>query len=141
MKSGIDLNAPISITDILMGLGVDGKKIVEEEITPPEFDLSCSRCSMTRAEFKKRARLGCPECYKAFLGEINALTKAMHHSSQHIGKIPARQGSQARIVAQIAVLQKELELAIAKENYEQAAILRDQINALRTKNSEVTYDD
>jgi len=140
MKNGIDLNAPISITDILMGLGVEGKKIDEEDATLPEFDLSCSRCSMTRAEFKKRARLGCPECYNAFFGELSALTKAMHHSSQHVGKIPARQGSEARVVAKVAILQKEIESAIAKENYEQAAVLRDQINALRAESSEVIHD-
>lgn len=130
-KNGIDLNSPISITDVLLGLGGqpggDGAK-------PPdlsEFDLSCSRCQMTRAEFKKRARLGCPECYKAFMGELSAITQAMHHSRQHVGKIPARQGNEARITAQIAALQKDIETAIAKEEYEMAANLRDKIRSLK----------
>jgi len=142
MKNGIDLNAPISITDILMGLGVEGKDLPGgEEMVVPELDLSCSRCSMTRSEFKKRARLGCPECYNAFMGELGALTKAMHHSTQHVGKIPACQGAEARVAAQVATLKKELETAIVKENYEQAAVLRDQINALRLEDSEVVHDD
>lgn len=126
LKNGIDLNSPISITDVLLGLG-------GQQPVPPigsEFDLSCSRCQMTRAEFKKRARLGCPECYNAFMGELSALTKAMHHSSQHVGKIPARQGNAARTTAQIAALKKEIETAIAKEQYEVAAGLRDKIKAL-----------
>jgi protein arginine kinase activator len=130
-KSGIDLNSPISITDVLLGLGAQ----------PPtdlplgsEFDLSCSRCQMTRTEFKKRARLGCPECYKAFMGELNALTKAMHHSGQHVGKIPARQGNEARLTAQIASLKKDIETAISKEQYEVAANLRDKIKALKESN-------
>lgn len=127
-NSGIDLNSPISITDILLGLGsqLPGK--------PPkstEFDLSCSRCQMTRTEFKKGARLGCPECYTAFMGELNALTKAMHHSGQHVGKIPARQGNEARITAQIAALQTDIETAIAKEQYEVAANLRDKIKSIK----------
>ncbi len=127
-KNGIDLNSPISITDVLLGLG-------QQEGGAPkslsEFDLSCSRCQMTRAEFKKRARLGCPDCYDAFMGELSAIMQAMHHSRQHVGKIPARQGNEARITAQIAALQKDIETAIAKEEYEVAASLRDKIRALK----------
>jgi len=128
LDSGIDLNSPISITDILLGLGAQSE---EGAAAMSAFDLSCSRCQMTRTEFKKGARLGCPECYKAFMGELNALTKAMHHSAQHVGKIPARQGNKARVTAQIAALQKEIEVAIAKEQYEEAADLRDKIKAVR----------
>ena len=140
-NSGIDLNSPISITDILLGLGS------QLPINPPkisEFDLSCGRCQMTRTEFKKGARLGCPECYNAFMGELHALTKAMHHSSQHVGKIPARQGNEARIIAQIAALQTEIETAIAKEEYEVAANLRDKIKAIKAStlasNNGESYD-
>lgn len=127
-ENGIDLNSPISITDVLLGLG----SALPGQAKPNlgEFDLSCSRCQMTRSEFKKRARLGCPECYDAFMGELSALTQAMHHSRQHVGKIPARQGTEARITAQIASLQKDIEMAIAREEYELAANLRDKIKAL-----------
>lgn len=129
-KNGVDLNSPISITDVLLGLGSQpaGQK---GSSMMSDLDLSCSRCQMTRAEFKKNARLGCPECYKAFMGELNALMQAMHHSRQHVGKIPARQGNDARITAQIASLQKDIETAIAKEEYEIAANLRDKIRALK----------
>ena len=65
------------------------------------------------------------------MGELSALTKAMHHSSQHVGKIPARQGHEARITAHIAALKKDIEVAVAKEQYEVAANLRDKINALK----------
>jgi protein arginine kinase activator len=128
-KNGIDLNSPISITDVLLGLGSQPQPQLQSG--GPEFDLSCSRCQMTRAEFKKHARLGCPDCYKAFMGELSAITQAMHHSRQHVGKIPARQGNAARITAQIAALQKDIETAIAKEEYEVAANLRDKIRSLK----------
>lgn len=129
-KNGIDLNSPISITDVLLGLGSQSKDKDGQESIVSELDLSCSRCQMTRAEFKKNARLGCPECYNAFMGELNAIMQAMHHSRQHVGKIPARQGNEARITAQIASLKKDIETAIAKEEYEIAANLRDKIRAL-----------
>ena len=129
-KNGIDLNSPISITDVLLGLGQPIDTNLHPDLSG--FDLSCSRCQMTRAEFKKRARLGCPECYNAFMGELSALTQAMHHSRQHVGKIPARQGTEARMTAKIGALKKDIETAIAKEEYEVAANLRDQIRLLRT---------
>lgn len=129
-KNGIDLNSPISITDVLFGLG-SPPSAKSKPSAMTELDLSCSRCQMTRAEFKKNARLGCPECYKAFMGELSALLQAMHHSRQHVGKIPARQGNEARITAQIASLQKDIETAIAKEEYEIAANLRDKIRSLK----------
>lgn len=127
-KNGIDLNSPISITDVLLGLGSKPKSSKSQM---SEFDLSCSRCQMTRAEFKKGARLGCSDCYHAFMGELSALTQAMHHSRQHVGKIPARQGHEARIIAQIAALKKDIETAIAKEEYEVAASLRDKIREIK----------
>lgn len=130
-KNGIDLNSPISITDVLLGLGAQQNKDPVPPGTLSEFDLSCSRCQMTRAEFKKRARLGCSECYNAFMGELSSITQAMHHSRQHVGKIPTRQGHEARMTAQIAALQKDIETAIAKEEYEVAAGLRDKIRALK----------
>jgi len=126
-KSGIDLTAPISITDVLLGLGQQNQNV---EIGS-EYDLSCPRCHMTRAEFKRSGRLGCPECYQTFMGDLNTLIKAMHRGGQHVGKIPARQGNRARIVAQVAALQKDLEAAVAKEQYEIAANLRDKIKALK----------
>ncbi len=129
-NNGIDLNSPISITDVLLGLGNQNNKDVPSA-DDTVFDLSCSRCQMTRAEFKKRARLGCPECYNAFMGELSAITQAMHHSRQHVGKIPARQGNEARVTAQVAALQKDIETAIAKEEYETAARLRDKIKNLK----------
>jgi protein arginine kinase activator len=128
--NGIDLNSPISITDVLLGLG-NQQGLTLPQASLSEFDLSCSRCQMTREEFKKRARLGCSECYNAFMGELNALTQAMHHSRQHVGKIPARQGNEARVTTQIAALKKDIVTAIAKEEYEVAAALRDKIRSLR----------
>lgn len=124
-EQGIDIHSPISITDILMGLGGSQKSITSE------LSLACPRCGMTRDEFRKTGRLGCSECYKTFMAELTMAIKAMHHSSQHVGKIPAREGSQTRIKSKLARLQKDLEAAVAREEFEKAAQLRDRIKAAR----------
>jgi len=135
--NGVSLKMPVSITEILLGLG--GKKPAGE--TPARFELTCKRCQLTQSEFKKGGRLGCPECYKAFMGELASVVKAMHHNVQHVGKIPARQGSEARRAAKIAALQDDIRSAVAKEDYEEAARLRDEISALRADSAEEVRDD
>jgi protein arginine kinase activator len=126
---GIDLNSPISITDILMGLNGSQSNIANE------LSLACPRCGMARDEFRKTGRLGCPECYKTFMAELTMAIKAMHHSGQHLGKIPSREGVQTRLKSKIARLQKELEEAVVHEDFELAAKLRDQIKKCRAENS------
>ncbi len=126
VEKGIDINSPISITDILMGLDQNKKPVGSGDLS-----FACPRCGLTRDEFRKSGRLGCPVCYETFMAELTMAVKAMHHSVQHIGKIPAREGTQTRIKSRIARLQKDLDAAVAREDYEQAARLRDQIRDTR----------
>lgn len=124
-KSGFDVKGPMSITDILLGMGgaVDAAGGGDEK--------TCPRCHMRRADFKKTGRLGCPDCYETFAAELLPLIKAMHRSDQHVGKIPAGEDAQVRITAEVADLQKKLDQAVADENYEEAARLRDEIQRRR----------
>ena len=129
-KSGFDVNSPVSITDILLGMGS------KTAPSPEEPDRSCQRCHMRRVDFKKTGRLGCPVCYDTFAGELVPLMKAMHRSEQHKGKIPSREGPKAVLTAELKRLQEALTKAVASENYEEAARLRDQIQACRAKSGE-----
>ncbi len=135
-RNGIDLHSPVSITDLLLGIGKQQAKRNARD-QGDEFDLCCSRCQLSRAEFKKRARMGCPECYQSFHSEVSAITQAMHHSRQHVGKIPKRQGQEVRMSSRIASLKKGIEVAIEKEDYEQAARLRDEIRNIHKKIDQV----
>jgi protein arginine kinase activator len=95
---------------------------------------------MTRADFKKNGRLGCPDCYAAFAEELASLLKAVHRSEQHTGKIPAREGDWVRLDARVVALQKELDQAVASEQYEKAAELRDEIHQLRDREQSEKQD-
>lgn len=131
-KNGWDLSSPISITDILLGLG----KLQEKHSVVSDLDISCPACHMRRSDFEKNGRLGCPVCYETFVGEVASLVNAMHHGSQHVGKIPARAGRGARREAEIATLKKRMDEAILQENFEAAAELRDQIRRLQEEGDE-----
>lgn len=130
-KSGFDIQSPMSITDILLGMG--GKTAEPAE---GELDRACPRCHLRRADFKKSGRLGCPECYEAFADELLPLIKVMHRGDQHKGKIPSRECVRVKMTAEMATLRQALEKAVREENYEEAALLRDRIQECKKKSAE-----
>ena len=52
-------------------------------------EVKCSNCGMTRAEFKKSGRLGCPSCYEVFSHGLEGMLKSMHKGGRHVGKVPS----------------------------------------------------
>ena len=138
-KNGIDLNSPISITDILMGIEKQKKRDSVSNIEK-QYELTCKRCNLSRSEFSKKARLGCPECYKTFKVELKSITHAMHHSMNHIGKVPSKQEKSIKISSKINFLKKEIEKAVKNEDYESAAKFRDEIKNLINNTNEKISD-
>lgn len=130
-ESGFDIQGPVSITDILLGMGGE-----EPTAALRASDRVCPSCGMKRADFKKSGRLGCPVCYDTFADELNSLVKAMHRSDQHMGKVPRRESVRARMTAEMGILQKALAEAVAGENFEEAARVRDEIQRCRKQISE-----
>lgn len=127
-EKGLDVHGPMSITDFLLGLG-EGLPVPKPSVKHRER--SCPRCHLRRVDFKKSGRLGCPDCYETFADELIPLLRAMHRHDQHRGKIPEREREQVRTCAEMAALQHALESAVAEEKFEEAARLRDAIQALR----------
>jgi len=126
-KGGLEMKGSLSITDILLGLG--GVKAAGR----PAVERVCPRCHMRRADFKKTGRLGCQECYETFAAELAPMVQSIHHSSQHVGGIPAHEEQRVQKTAEIAALQQALDKAVAGENFEEAARLRDRIAACRAQ--------
>ena len=98
--------------------------------------LTCEQCGMTYAEFHKCGMLGCAECYKTFKAPLDALLQRIHGNTQHAGRIPGNVRSGVSIRMNIDRLKQRLQKAIADEEYEQAAKLRDSIRALNAQLAE-----
>ena len=96
-------------------------------------DLSCDVCGLTFSEFRDHAVLGCPHDYNAFEDAlVPLLERAQEGASQHVGKVPHRAGSDQKKQNSILRLRAQLKGAIAAEDYERAAALRDQIKELES---------
>jgi protein arginine kinase activator len=89
--------------------------------------VKCPRCGFTQADFKKAGRLGCPDCYKTFSDALEGLLKTMHKGTRHVGKVPESLRQSRDLADRLKTLQKKLAKAIEAEDFEEAAILRDEI--------------
>jgi len=125
---GITDPTGFSLADLLLGLGA-GQEI--EKGAGGEM-VKCLHCGFTQADFKKAGRLGCPECYTTFAEGLEGLLKSMHKGTKHSGKVPAGLRQTRDVAERIRTLQKRLEKSIAEEDFEQAAVLRDEINQLKS---------
>jgi protein arginine kinase activator len=61
---------------------------------------------------------------------LNNLLKAMHKGTEHVGKLPQRAHRTVELNDKMRSLTESLQKAVAQENYETAASLRDQIKQL-----------
>ena len=91
----------------------------------------CATCGITYEEFLKTGRLGCSDDYTTFASEIKPLLMKIHGAINHLGKVPSENAKTVSNRKKIRVLQQALKQAVARENYIEAARLRDEINTLK----------
>jgi protein arginine kinase activator len=132
---GVDDPTGFSLADLLLGLGAAQEM---EQASSAGGNLQCPVCNFTQADFKKSGRLGCPDCYTTFADGLEALLKSMHKGTRHLGKIPQALQVSRDLEDKLRQLQKLLDRAIADENFEQAALLRDEIKLIRERHGTLT---
>ena len=93
-------------------------------------DRSCPHCGLTVGDFRSSGRLGCAQEYSVFGRELMPLIENIHKSRHHKGKQPKRAASHIDRDRELARLRSDLKSAIEAEEYEQAVVLRDQINEI-----------
>lgn len=97
---------------------------------------TCTHCGLTFREFRLKGLLGCPHDYQVFQSLLLPLIERAHQGgTSHVGKIPCTADATLRKHSGLIKLRKELEDAIERENYEQAARLRDRLDALESSES------
>lgn len=103
---------------------------------------TCPICGISFLEFRKQGRLGCPHDYVYFAEELEPLLMNIHDQVHHIGKVPKRCPQGADQQTQLIRMRREMKEAIAKENYELASELRDQIKEINSSSpaSETSED-
>ena len=99
----------------------------EEGEEPGSNTHECTDCGLKFVDFRNSGRLGCPNDYNVFREELLPLLENIHGETKHVGKTPRRLPQQRQKQAELIALRKQLVLAVNKEDYEEAARLRDLI--------------
>jgi protein arginine kinase activator len=125
----INFASPFSFQNILSGI-MDYMNAPNE--TAASFDITCKNCGTSYREFKKTGLVGCSECYKEFSKILKPVIKRVQANLEHTGKIPKRSGEKIINRRNLMKLKQDLQKAIALEEYEKAAQIRDKIKELQS---------
>ena len=130
------------------------------EKTGDYVQLSCPNCGTTYQDFVNNSRFGCADCYEVFDLMMGDTIKKLQGSDAHRGKRPkyhieaipenvqkdlaenaasvskTTDPAEAETAQKLLNLKQQLKSAIANEEYEEAARIRDEIKALKPEGGE-----
>ncbi len=100
--------------------------------------LKCDCCGADFDEIRRTGKVGCGNCYKVFEKQLSTTIARLHGRTTHIGKtLGISTTDKSASVAEnnspenrLENLKKRLAEAIAKEEYEKAAVIRDEIRKM-----------
>jgi len=115
-------------------------------------DLLCDVCGASWNAYKKNGRVGCAACYEQFSQLILEDIELNQHGSVHCGKTPPETVEQwqdpavserINLRCELERLRKGLDESIRREEYEQAAEIRDRIAGIEAelKSAELIPDE
>ena len=119
-------------TSPLKNLIADYLPAVQQQAAMAQAEsVQCSFCGMSLRDFRQTGRLGCANCYSTFEQSLRELLRRVHGNPKHRGRgyepppVHLMDGPST-----LGELRERLRLAIAGEQFELAAIIRDQIKVL-----------
>ncbi len=133
---------------LFSGFGLDLGSLLggflSETPGPTRSELRCPGCGSTFEDIVKSGRAGCAECYHTFYEKLLPTLQRLHGNTRHRGKRPAGGMLQVRPVEGLQIKQESalerkrraLKEAVAGQNYEEAAKLRDEIREMEAGGNE-----
>lgn len=98
---------------------------------------ACPHCGITLGDIQRAGKLGCPHDYLVFgetLSQVIAVSQA--GAQRHVGKVPEGAPAETRravLQARVDEIQRRLDGAVFREDYERAAEYRDEIEEARSE--------
>lgn len=124
----------LGYANLLFVLGIGSDNGFTELFAEQEDDRTVQRCSCCGATFHdilRSGKVGCSQCYRLFANQLTPYIQKIHGNVSHRGK-SVGEGNLPQVMpqAQLSVMHRELKEAIQSENFEKAAVLRDQIHKM-----------
>ena len=121
----VQQKSAVSFSDILANLVASKGSAAELN------ELTCESCGLSFVEFRSQGLLGCPHDYDVFKAPLLQMLERAHDgATHHVGKTPASLGAPLGVQQDLAKLKRRLDEAVAAEDYERAAELRDRIGEM-----------
>ena len=128
--------------------GVSLSAITGEDVS--KTGLACGDCGTTLEEIRVGHPMGCSNCYEVFADTIvyelysvgklpERLDLEKRSASLHIGRVPG-ESLHVNPSLKLIALNEALDETLKREDYEQAAMIRDQINALNEQSEDIKKD-
>lgn len=93
-------------------------------------DLVCPVCGQHLSKILLTGLAGCPECYEIFKSKIVEYMQKHDIYGTYTGQMPKRIAGFRSVLTDRIEVQKKLEEAIQREDYEKAAFYRDYLHAI-----------
>lgn len=128
VSTDMNFGAPFSIQNVINGL-------MDYLSGAPQVglrqEIQCPNCKTTYSDFKNSGLLGCSNCYKTFSETLMPMIKRVQGNVEHVGKVPKKSGKELVEKRKLIKLKEELNKSILSEEYEKAALLRDEIRDIQ----------
>lgn len=101
--------------------------------------LECDVCKTTYEDFINTGMFGCENCYRVFSNKLDNVLKKLHGNNRHVGKKlilnPTKSvvTTKTKSKSKLDMLKEKLQELIKNEEYEKAAVVRDEIRKLENK--------
>ncbi|WP_125153890.1 UvrB/UvrC motif-containing protein [Clostridium rectalis] len=127
ISADMNVNSPFTFQNILGGIMDYINQPTQDNIDSISI---CENCKTTYKDFRETGLVGCSECYEKFNNMIMPVVRRVQGSIEHSGKIPKKFGKDILYKKKVNKLKEELQKAIAVEEYERAAEIRDMIKSI-----------
>jgi protein arginine kinase activator len=105
--------------------------VQQQAVQFPGDAARCAYCGTSLRDFRASGRLGCAHCYGAFEQSLRELLRRVHGGTRHEGwRYGVRDPDLMSRDLTLHELRERLQRAVAAEEFESAAALRDQIRGL-----------
>ncbi len=135
-------DCPVLARKFAIAPSPEGAQVVEPAL-PSRAPILCERCRTSLEGVERGEPLGCADCYQVF-GEVileglrardriptpRPGSAAEAGGSLHMGSAPGQALVPTALSSELSTLNEALNEALQKENYEQAAWIRDRIKTL-----------
>jgi protein arginine kinase activator len=113
--------------------GIKPAKAAPEPAALAPIVPDCPVCSMTFDQFRASGRLGCHHDYEVFRPALLPLIAKIQHATSHTGHVPVRAARRLEREASLRALNQRLADAVSDERYEEAALIRDELQAFEAE--------